>query len=145
MISSKLPCPPETLTVNCPPANLIHTLPSPLILTATVRSVGNLEKTKEGLEAEENACGRLLQEESKMEGAVALYVYRAYWRAVGRGLGLAILLSLLLMQGRRELQSPSSHRSPRSPSQPWPCTDSYKALSLPRYGQQLGQEAHPQF
>ncbi|XP_011217042.2 multidrug resistance-associated protein 7 isoform X1 [Ailuropoda melanoleuca] len=69
--------------------------------SATVRSVGNLEKTKEGLEAEENACGRLLQEESKKEGAVALYVYRAYWRAMGRGLGLAILLSLLLMQATR--------------------------------------------
>uniref|UniRef100_A0A452TJ18 ATP-binding cassette sub-family C member 10 n=1 Tax=Ursus maritimus TaxID=29073 RepID=A0A452TJ18_URSMA len=62
---------------------------------------GNLEKTKEGLEAEENACGRLLQEESKKEGAVALHVYRAYWRAVGRGLALAILLSLLLMQATR--------------------------------------------
>uniref|UniRef100_A0A384C6X0 ATP-binding cassette sub-family C member 10 n=2 Tax=Ursus maritimus TaxID=29073 RepID=A0A384C6X0_URSMA len=69
--------------------------------SATVRSVGNLEKTKEGLEAEENACGRLLQEESKKEGAVALHVYRAYWRAVGRGLALAILLSLLLMQATR--------------------------------------------
>ncbi|XP_059256375.1 ATP-binding cassette sub-family C member 10 isoform X1 [Mustela nigripes] len=69
--------------------------------SATGQSVGNLEKTKEGLEGEENACGRLLQEESKKEGAVALQVYRAYWRAMGRGLALAILLSLLLMQATR--------------------------------------------
>lgn len=65
-----------------------------------------MEKTKEGLEGEENACGRLLQEESKKEGAVALHVYRAYWRAMGRGLALAILFSLLLMQGRMNPRAP---------------------------------------
>ncbi|XP_006736736.1 multidrug resistance-associated protein 7 isoform X1 [Leptonychotes weddellii] len=69
--------------------------------SATVQSAGDLEKTKEGLGGEENTRGRLLQEESKKEGAVALHVYRAYWRAVGRGLALAILLSLLLMQATR--------------------------------------------
>lgn len=37
---------------------------------------------------EESPSGRLLQEESKKEGAVAFHVYRAYWRAVGWGLGL---------------------------------------------------------
>lgn len=49
--------------------------------------------------AEQSTCGRLVQEESKSEGAVALHVYRAYWRAVGSGLAAAILISLLLMQG----------------------------------------------
>lgn len=145
MLSSKLLGPSETLRFNCHPTHLIHALPSPSILTATGQSVGNLEKTKEGLEGEENACGCLLQEESKKEGAVALHVYRAYWRAMGRGLALAILLSLLLMQGRSEPWSPSPHRSPRSPSQPSPCPDRCKALSLPRQGQQLGQEAGPHF
>ncbi|XP_029800371.1 multidrug resistance-associated protein 7 isoform X2 [Suricata suricatta] len=69
--------------------------------SATAQSGQNPEKTKACLEVEENSSGRLLQEESKKEGAVALHVYRAYWRAVGRGLALAILLSLLLMQGTR--------------------------------------------
>ncbi|XP_066862352.1 ATP-binding cassette sub-family C member 10 isoform X2 [Kogia breviceps] len=64
----------------------------------TAQSVQNPEKTKEGLEVEESTSGRLLQEESKKEGAVAFHVYRAYWRAVGWGLALAILFSLLLMQ-----------------------------------------------
>ncbi|XP_072498338.1 ATP-binding cassette sub-family C member 10 isoform X1 [Notamacropus eugenii] len=44
---------------------------------------------------------RLLQDEAKKEGAVALQVYQAYWKAVGGGLSLAILLFLLLMQGTR--------------------------------------------
>ncbi|XP_025846741.2 ATP-binding cassette sub-family C member 10 isoform X2 [Vulpes vulpes] len=72
-----------------------------LLRAAAVQSVGNLEKTKERLEVEEKTCGHVLQEESKKEGAVALHVYRAYLRAVGLGLALAILLSLLLMQGTR--------------------------------------------
>ncbi|XP_017530904.3 ATP-binding cassette sub-family C member 10 isoform X2 [Manis javanica] len=42
-----------------------------------------------------------IQEEGKKEGAVALPVYRAYWRAVGWGLALAILFALLLMQATR--------------------------------------------
>ncbi|XP_034846302.1 multidrug resistance-associated protein 7 isoform X2 [Mirounga leonina] len=69
--------------------------------SATVQSAGDLEKAKEGLGGEENTRGRLLQEESKKEGAVAFHVYRAYWRAVGQGLALAVLLSLLLMQATR--------------------------------------------
>ncbi|XP_047714108.1 ATP-binding cassette sub-family C member 10 isoform X3 [Prionailurus viverrinus] len=69
--------------------------------SATAQSGQNLEKTKAGLEVERNICGRLLQEESKKEGAVAFHVYQAYWRAVGQGLALAILLSLLLMQATR--------------------------------------------
>ncbi|XP_046958458.1 ATP-binding cassette sub-family C member 10 isoform X3 [Lynx rufus] len=69
--------------------------------SATAQSGQNLEKTKAGLEVERNTCGRLLQEESKKEGAVAFHVYQAYWRAVGQGLALAILLSLLLMQATR--------------------------------------------
>ena len=85
--------------------------PTSLILTATAQSGQNLEKTKAGLEVERNICGRLLQEESKKEGAVAFHVYQAYWRAVGQGLALAILLSLLLMQGWSEPQSPSSQHS----------------------------------
>lgn len=105
-MSPKLPGPSETLRLNCHPTHLIHTLPLSSPLTATGQSVGNLEKTKEGLEGEENACGRLLQEESKKEGAVALHVYQAYWRAVGWGLALAILLSLLLMQGRMNPRAP---------------------------------------
>uniref|UniRef100_A0A8C4L0W8 ATP-binding cassette sub-family C member 10 n=1 Tax=Equus asinus asinus TaxID=83772 RepID=A0A8C4L0W8_EQUAS len=64
-------------------------------------SVRNPETTKERLEVEESTSGRLLQEESKKEGAVAFHVYRAYWRAMGWGLALAILLSLLLMQATR--------------------------------------------
>uniref|UniRef100_G1PXL2 ATP-binding cassette sub-family C member 10 n=1 Tax=Myotis lucifugus TaxID=59463 RepID=G1PXL2_MYOLU len=69
--------------------------------SATAQSAGSPEKTKEGLEVEESASGRLLQEESKKEGAVAFHVYRAYWRAIGLGLALAILSSLLLMQATR--------------------------------------------
>nr|XP_060471572.1 ATP-binding cassette sub-family C member 10 isoform X2 [Panthera onca] len=69
--------------------------------SVTAQSGQNLEKTKAGLEVERNTCGRLLQEESKKEGAVAFHVYQAYWRAVGQGLALAILLSLLLMQATR--------------------------------------------
>uniref|UniRef100_A0A8C2S0J5 ATP binding cassette subfamily C member 10 n=1 Tax=Capra hircus TaxID=9925 RepID=A0A8C2S0J5_CAPHI len=61
----------------------------------------NPKKTKEGLEVEESASGQLRQEESKKEGAVAFHVYRAYWRAVGWGMALAILFSLLLMQATR--------------------------------------------
>uniref|UniRef100_A0ABI8ALH4 ATP binding cassette subfamily C member 10 n=1 Tax=Felis catus TaxID=9685 RepID=A0ABI8ALH4_FELCA len=72
-----------------------------LVQAATAQSGQNLEKTKAGLEVERNICGRLLQEESKKEGAVAFHVYQAYWRAVGQGLALAILLSLLLMQATR--------------------------------------------
>lgn len=49
---------------------------------------------------EESTSGRLLQEESKKEGAVAFHVYQAYWRAMGWALALAILFSLLLMQGK---------------------------------------------
>ncbi|PNI77423.1 ABCC10 isoform 8 [Pan troglodytes] len=69
--------------------------------SATAQSVQNPEKTKEGLEEEQSTSGRLLQEESKKEGAVALHVYQAYWKAVGQGLALAILFSLLLMQATR--------------------------------------------
>nr|KAF6340857.1 ATP binding cassette subfamily C member 10 [Myotis myotis] len=69
--------------------------------SATAQSVWSPEKTKEGLEVEEGTSGRLLQEESKKEGAVAFHVYRAYWRAIGLGLALAILSSLLLMQATR--------------------------------------------
>lgn len=59
------------------------------------------EKTKEGLQLEESTSGGLLQKESKKEGAVAFHVYRAYWRAVGSAMALAILFSLLLMQATR--------------------------------------------
>lgn len=69
--------------------------------TAKARAAQNPEKTQEGLEVEQSTSGRLLEEESKKEGAVALHVYRAYWRAVGQGLALAILFSLLLMQATR--------------------------------------------
>ncbi|XP_012874679.1 PREDICTED: multidrug resistance-associated protein 7 isoform X1 [Dipodomys ordii] len=68
--------------------------------SASAQSVQNLEKT-EGLEEEQSTSGRLLLDESKKEGAVAWHVYRAYWRAVGQGLALAILFSLLLMQATR--------------------------------------------
>uniref|UniRef100_A0AAA9T645 ATP binding cassette subfamily C member 10 n=1 Tax=Bos taurus TaxID=9913 RepID=A0AAA9T645_BOVIN len=68
---------------------------------ATASSMENPKKTKEGLEVEESASGQLRQEESKKEGAVAFHVYRAYWRAVGWGMALAILFSLLLMQATR--------------------------------------------
>uniref|UniRef100_A0A8C0WR33 ATP-binding cassette sub-family C member 10 n=1 Tax=Castor canadensis TaxID=51338 RepID=A0A8C0WR33_CASCN len=68
---------------------------------AKAQSVQTPEKTEEGLEVEQSISDRLLQEESKKEGAVAFHVYRAYWRAVGQGLALAILFSLLLMQATR--------------------------------------------
>ncbi|XP_066215449.1 ATP-binding cassette sub-family C member 10 isoform X1 [Saccopteryx leptura] len=68
--------------------------------SAAAQSGWNPEKT-EGLEVEESVSGRLLQDESKKEGAVAFHVYRAYWRAIGPGLALAILFSLLLMQATR--------------------------------------------
>ncbi|XP_049748623.1 ATP-binding cassette sub-family C member 10 isoform X1 [Elephas maximus indicus] len=69
--------------------------------SAISQSIWNPKKPKEGLEVEESTPGRLLQEESKKEGAVAFHVYKAYWRAVGWGLALAILFSLLLMQATR--------------------------------------------
>ncbi|XP_004710924.1 ATP-binding cassette sub-family C member 10 isoform X2 [Echinops telfairi] len=69
--------------------------------SAPGQSVWDPEKAKAGPVVEESAPSRLLQEESKKEGTVAFHVYRAYWRAVGWGLALAILLSLLLMQGTR--------------------------------------------
>ncbi|XP_064142540.1 ATP-binding cassette sub-family C member 10 isoform X2 [Loxodonta africana] len=69
--------------------------------SAISQSIWNPKKPKEGLEVEESTPGRLLQEESKKEGAVAFHVYQAYWRAVGWGLALAILFSLLLMQATR--------------------------------------------
>ncbi|KAM6185957.1 ATP-binding cassette sub-family C member 10 [Rhynchocyon petersi] len=69
--------------------------------SATEQSVWNPEKAKEGQEVEKSTSSRLLQEESKKEGAVAFHVYQAYWRAMGCGLGLAILFSLLLMQATR--------------------------------------------
>lgn len=83
-----------------------------LVLTGKSQSVQTLEKTTEVLEVEQSTSGRLVQEESKSEGAVALHVYRAYWRAVGSCLATAILISLLLMQGetlpRSSLPTPSS-------------------------------------
>ncbi|XP_040839365.1 ATP-binding cassette sub-family C member 10 isoform X1 [Ochotona curzoniae] len=69
--------------------------------SAKAQSAPNPEKSQEGLDVEPRACGRLLGEESKKEGAVALHVYRAYWKAVGPALALAILFSLLLMQATR--------------------------------------------
>ncbi|XP_023575461.1 multidrug resistance-associated protein 7 isoform X2 [Octodon degus] len=69
--------------------------------SARASLVQSPEATSEGLEVEQSTCGRLLQEESKKEGAVALHVYRAYWRAVGCVLALLILFSLLLMQATR--------------------------------------------
>ena len=67
---------------------------------------------------EQSTCGCLVQEESKSEGAVALHVYRAYWRAMGSGLAAAILVSLLLMQG--EVITRSSLRYRPAPN-PQPC------------------------
>lgn len=104
-VFTELACLSETLRF---PAVILQTvIPlTSLILPATAQSVWSPEKTKEGLEVEESASGRLLQEESKKEGAVAFHVYRAYWRAIGLGLALAILSSLLLMQGRNKPRSP---------------------------------------
>ncbi|KAM8947275.1 ATP-binding cassette sub-family C member 10 [Pelodytes ibericus] len=45
----------------------------------------------------------VLGEEEKKEGAVALHVYGAYWRAVGSCLAVSVLLSLLLMQASRNV------------------------------------------
>ncbi|XP_077017993.1 ATP-binding cassette sub-family C member 10 isoform X2 [Tamandua tetradactyla] len=68
---------------------------------ATGQPVWNPQKTKEGLEVEESTSGHLHQEERKKTGAVAFHVYRAYWKAVGQGMALAILFSLFLMQATR--------------------------------------------
>lgn len=38
-------------------------------------------------------------EEQKQAGGLAWRVYRTYWAAAGRALAVAILMSLLLMQG----------------------------------------------
>ncbi|XP_055468882.1 ATP-binding cassette sub-family C member 10 isoform X1 [Psammomys obesus] len=73
----------------------------PVTSSGKSQSVQSLEKTTEVLEVERSASGRLVQEESKNEGAVALHVYRAYWRAMGSCLATAILISLLLMQATR--------------------------------------------
>ncbi|XP_007530511.1 ATP-binding cassette sub-family C member 10 [Erinaceus europaeus] len=67
----------------------------------TSQSKPGTEKTKKALAVQESSSCRLLQEESKKEGALAFHVYRAHWRAVGWGLALAILFSLLLMQATR--------------------------------------------
>lgn len=97
--STKLACSSETCNAQLSSASLIR-LYAPMP-TAKAQSAPNPEKSQEGLDVEPRACGRLLGEESKKEGAVALHVYRAYWKAVGPALALAILFSLLLMQGER--------------------------------------------
>lgn len=43
--------------------------------------------------------GGLVQVEEKDSGVVKLHVYKSYWKAVGQCLGLAVLISLFLMQG----------------------------------------------
>ncbi|XP_074640753.1 ATP-binding cassette sub-family C member 10-like [Tubulanus polymorphus] len=45
----------------------------------------------------------LMQEEERESGVVQLHVYRAYWKAVGKCLSPLVLLSLLLMQGSRNI------------------------------------------
>ncbi|KAM4693780.1 ATP-binding cassette sub-family C member 10 isoform 1-T2 [Discoglossus pictus] len=60
----------------------------------------------EGAETQEEpstAPAAVMGEEEKKEGAVALLVYRAYWRAVGGCLAVSVLLSLLLMQASRNV------------------------------------------
>lgn len=71
---------------------------------------------------------------------MALPVYRAYWRAVGWGLALAILFALLLMQGRSKPRSPLSHLQPCHLG---PHHIHYKGQRLTRHGQQLGQRRAP--
>lgn len=87
-----------------------------LTLTGTSLSGQNLEETTEGLEVEQSASGRLVQDEGKCEGAVALHVYQAYWRAMGSGLAVAILVSLLLMQGETIPEGPCLPPSTASPA-----------------------------
>ncbi|GAB1301114.1 ATP-binding cassette sub-family C member 10 [Apodemus speciosus] len=86
---------------------LVQAVPTPQAEKEQVTDSGQsppvleLETTTKELEVEQDTSGRLVQEESKREGAVALHVYRAYWRAMGHGLAAAILISLLLMQVTR--------------------------------------------
>lgn len=73
------------------------------------------EKTKEGAAesdagAQETSAstskaedGKLIEEEERGVGVVALHVYATYWRAVGGGLAVAVLAALLLMQGSRNV------------------------------------------
>ncbi|XP_075437426.1 ATP-binding cassette sub-family C member 10-like [Ascaphus truei] len=85
------------------------------LVEASPKLLGSQGRTQEaaavrGLEeerGEEETCtpvaAALLAEEEKKEGAVALQVYGAYWRAVGGCLAGSVLLSLLLMQASRNV------------------------------------------
>ncbi|XP_042318198.1 ATP-binding cassette sub-family C member 10 isoform X2 [Sceloporus undulatus] len=69
-----------------------------------IPTTANQEEDIESEEEDSNQVNCILkQEEEKKEGAVAFQVYRAYWLAVGSCLALSILLSLLLMQGSRNI------------------------------------------
>ena len=54
-------------------------------------------------DAAETADGRLVEEEERGIGIVALRVYATYWHAVGAALAVAVLAALLLMQGSRNV------------------------------------------
>ena len=45
--------------------------------------------------------GGLVQEEERDQGVVKFDVYKSYWVAVGHCLAPAVLISLLLMQGKK--------------------------------------------
>lgn len=66
--------------------------------TDTANSPKKLDKPAA---ADTTADGQLIAEEERSVGVVSLDVYRTYWQAVGSGLAVAVLLSLLLMQGTR--------------------------------------------
>ncbi|CAH2256577.1 multidrug resistance-associated 7 [Pelobates cultripes] len=91
-----------------PPTNVL-----PLLENTTQLSVfkkvtqeeaeGTPEMEEEADEEETTFKSHVLGEEEKKEGAVALQVYGAYWKAVGAGLAGSVLLALLLMQASRNV------------------------------------------
>lgn len=94
--------------------SVIHTGPPEEILHAEqiMKSIVALPDEGEGLSEsksesmeekkdEENVDEGLVKEEEKDVGVVKLHVYKSYWLAIGHCLATSILLSLVLMQGKK--------------------------------------------
>ncbi|EDQ90852.1 uncharacterized protein MONBRDRAFT_36370 [Monosiga brevicollis MX1] len=67
------------------------------------RSATSPTAADEGQGAELTGTGKLLEEEKRLLGTVALVVYGKYWQAIGTFLGVTVLLAMLFMQSSRNL------------------------------------------
>ncbi|XP_064623538.1 ATP-binding cassette sub-family C member 10-like [Lineus longissimus] len=61
------------------------------------------EDTLEQSHNDDDAVDTLVEEEEQETGVVRFHVYQSYWKAVGACLAPAVLLSLFLMQGSRNI------------------------------------------